>query len=402
MSQSDKTAPAVTKGDEVEMTNEGVTTPEKVSSLNQSAGRTTEEMFKGELAVLEDVDHPLVPADEPYLTRPLEEGFSDLDLISWSIADPDYATLLVGDTGTGKDMVFRTIAARTRRPYVSMNFGVGTTFEDLVGMFQPKSDADENVVQRVRALEADPSNDFSRQEAVQAVSGGSSNFEWVDGLLTWSAKFGGMFHAAEISAVTGDVTMPLHGITEEEGKRYLNLKEKGEVLVDLPVTDEEVERHGSAHAARVAKWDDDEHLGHYIHPEFRFTASMNPPSYAGSNELNAAFKQRFISVPMPYLEPEAEIKLLLHTCDAFDPDDEDDHYAVSQLVNQVVTNMRESARDGDLASPVGHRLTQQIGKLCEKMSIEQATRFILLGNCTREERTQVQKHISSTKFHRER
>lgn len=382
--------------------------PSDVSTLSIPAGERTDETFY-ELPVLEDVNHPLSPVTgHSYIPRKIR-GTKDLDLITFALAHPKFACLLEGETGTGKDFALVHVAAETNRPLARTNFGIGTTFDQLVGGYAPKDEADDEVVARVRALEEE--HDLDRGDAIDLVSGASTQFEWDDGLLTWAVKNGGIFLADEINAAGGDATMPLHGVTEEEGNRYLALEEKGEVLTDLPVSDDEItaaadahgldpedgdERAWAAHYARIAKWDDSTHYGRYIHPEFRFAATMNPPRYQGSKELNAAFKQRFFVLPIDYLPPKGEQALLAETT-PFDPDDDDDRRVMAQLT-KMAENMRASYKQEDIVTPIGHRLLMQVGIWTAKLDVESAAKLVLAEPAKREDRSKIQKMIETMKF----
>lgn len=419
-----------TSAEEPGVENADLLDPSDVSGLALPAGERTDEMFY-DLPILADVSHPLTPSTtHDYIPRRIR-GKKDLDLITFALAHPEFACLLEGDTGTGKDFSIIKICAETNRPIARVNFDLGTTIEDLVGGYAPKDTADDEIVQRVKALEEN--HDLSTGQAIELASGASTQFTWDDGLLTWCAKNGGVFLADEINAAGGEATMPLHGVTEQEGNRYLTLKEKGEVLTDLPVTDEEIDaateayrdeieavaradaenaRSWAAHFARVDKWDHAVHYGRYIHPEFRFAATMNPPRYAGAKELNKAFKQRFFTIPVDYLPADGEVALLA-TATPFDGDDEAHERAMRKLAD-MGENLRQSYRgtdrDKDIATPIGHRLMIQIGIWMPKFGeqrngeidvaegTQQAAKFVLVENAIEEDRAKIQKLIETTKF----
>lgn len=337
---------------------------EEVDVVHFPVGERSDESFEG-LPVLEDVQHPLVPdVRHSYLRRQQEGDTTDIENICDFLSDPDFSVLLVGETGTGKDFSVLYIAARTNRPVRRVNFGAGTTFEDLVGLYAPKPNANEDIVEEVQELTEEHS-DLNTSDAVELVTGAQSHFEYQEGVLTETAMNGGIFLGDELNAAGGEATMPLHGITESEGDRYLHLKPSNKILTDLPVTEHEIEVHGSAHSARVAKWDDDKHYGKYIHPEFKFVGTMNPPTYAGTKPLNDAFRTRFWPVTMDYLEPKAEKQLLFETT-PYQKDDENHQRAVEKLT-KITNNLRQSYKDMDIVTPISHREVIKIGKLAPRM-----------------------------------
>lgn len=371
-----------------------------ISEIERPVGERTGEMFQG-IPVLENVGLPLVPQIEhSYITREQRGNTRDIENAAACISDPNFALLLEGEAGVGKDYLIEYLGSKTNRPVIPVNFGVGTTFEDLVGMYTPKPQADEEVIQRVEELEE---QGWDRSDAIQIVTGAQNNFEFEIGALSWTVIYGGWFVGDEINAAGGDVTMPLHGITLEEGRRYLNLGDN-RVLVDLPVTDEEIDRHGSSHEARVAKWDNDKHLGQYIHPEFEFIATMNPPKYPGVKPLNDAFRSRFWVMTLDYLPPEAE-KRLLFNATPFDPDDPSDQRAVEQLVN-VAKNLRDSYKEIDIVTPISHRETIKIGITAkrkkqadgEEIGVRDAAKWVLENISHEDDTAAINKVLSSTKF----
>jgi len=406
---------SATKADsvDVEAAAEEVQYTGDVSGLDLPAGGRTGETFE-DLSVLEEVDHPLVPTiNHSYIKRRQSGNTTDLENITFALSLPQFAVLLEGETGVGKDFALAYIASKTNRPMITVNFGVGTTYEDLVGMFEPKEEASSSIVGKVQqareALEETFGEDVPISDAIEMVAGAESNFGWNDGLLTWAVKNGAVFHGAEINAAGGEATMPLHGVTEEEGKRYLTLKQKGEVITDLPVTEEEIEaageRHGvdirenkakAAHMARADKWEHEEHYGNYIHPQFRFVGSMNPPTYAGTKELNDAFKSRFVKIPIDYLPKRAEKALMFETT-PFKKNDADDKRAVDKITD-ILENLRNSYKDMDIVTPISHREAIKVGLYSQKMAPKNACKFVLGGIAAPEDKSKIVKLIDTTKF----
>jgi len=343
----------------------------KIVSLDEPAGLPTGDKFEGHLDVLDNEEHPLVPDSlHGYYKRELEGGVSDIETVAFDMNDPEFYTMLKGHTGTGKNALISHVCASSNRPMVRINFGLETNKEKVVGMWVPEQDG--------------------------------SGWTWQDGLLTWCARYGGTFAADEFNGAGGEATMPLHGLLEEEGKRFLSIEERGEVLRDLPVENGEIDRAAdkhdlnmpeqkahAAHYARVEKWDDDEHLGQFIHPEFSFVATINPSSYAGTQNMNDATRNRFYEEWIPYMEWDAEKRLLTSRTPLGDSDAE----RVVKVANRIRarlagprsaipegTKRKLSMFDddgGDIYSPIGTRDLIKIGRKTNLMEVDQAAKSIL-------------------------
>ena len=381
---------------------------EELREVRNPVGARTDEEFES-LPVLENNGHPLIPdVKHSYLRREQAGNTTDVENICDFLTDPDFSLLLVGETGTGKDYSILYIGARTNRPVRRVNFGAGTTFEDLVGLYAPKPDADNEMVDRVHNLR-EQHDDLSMSDAISLVTGAKSHFEYQLGVLAETAVNGGIFVGDEINAAGGEATMPLHGVTESEGSRYLHLKPSSKVLTDLPVSDEEVQeaaqRHGvnpeddyskAAHLARVDKWDDDVHYGEFIHPEFKFVGTMNPPTYAGTKPLNDAFRTRFWVVQMDYLSQKAE-KQLLFEATPLTKDNQDDVRAVEKMT-KIAANLRQSYKDMDIVTPISHREMIKVGKLQERMGPKQAMKFVLTNIAQNEDKSAISDAIEMEKF----
>lgn len=393
-------APAKTVSDT--STNEGV------ASSNRPAGPRTGDDFEG-LPVLQDEGRPSVPnVNHSYLRREQQGNTTDIENICEFLNDPDFSLLLVGETGTGKDYSILYVGARTNRGVRRVNFGQGTTYEDLVGLYAPKPDAEQETVRKVREL-TEAHEDLSMSDAISLVNGAKSHFDYQLGVLSECAINGDIFVGDEINAAGGEATMPLHGLTESEGSRYIHLKPSSKVLTDLPVTDAEVEeaarKHNvsldddysqAAHLARVDKWDNDVHYGEYIHPEFTFVGTMNPPTYAGTKPLNDAFRTRFWVVNMDYLPKKAEKRLMMETT-PFDSDNPEDVRAVDSITD-ILQNLRQSYKDMDIVTPISHREALKIGKLSQRMGPKDATKFVLTNIAQDEDKSAITDAINMKKF----
>lgn len=381
---------------------------EELSAVRQPVGPRTGDDFEG-LPVLADTGHPLVPSvNHSYLRREQVGDTTDIENICEFLADPDFSLLLVGETGTGKDYSILHIAARTNRMVRRVNFGAGTTFEDLVGLYAPKPNADEELVHQVRDLH-ERHDDLSMDNAIDLVTGAKSHFDYQLGVLGETAINGGIMIGDEINAAGGEATMPLHGVTESEGSRYLHLKPSSKVLTDLPVSEEEVQaaarKHDvdpeegyaeAAHLARVEKWDDDKHYGDFIHPEFKFVGTMNPPTYAGTKPLNDAFRTRFWVVKMDYLAQDAEKQLIFETTPL--NNDNPDHQRAVEKMTKIAANLRQSYRDMDIVTPISHREMIKVGKLAPRMGPKDAMKFVLTNIAQDEDKSAIADAVEMEKF----
>ncbi len=332
-----------------------------VADLTRSAGTPTGETFHG-LTVLDDSDHPLVPdVDHRYVERDIRDGQTDIELAARFLADDEYALLLTGETGVGKDRLVTQLCAQTNRPLVRVNFGAGTTYADLVGEYAPNEAADEIRVTQIEQL-ADE-HDIGITEAAQLV-GAEHAFEFTPGILYRAVEQGWTFVADELNAAGPAATMPLHGLTERTGQ--LVVKATAEVLDP--------------------------------HPEFRFVATMNPPRYAGTSPLNDAFRSRFWELSIEYLSPPAERRLLYETTELRRGIDRDER--IAERLTELAANLRMSYRDRDIATPTSHRETIKVGRLITEfeMSPIQAAKQVFETRATLEDRNAVAKAIESVRW----
>lgn len=278
------------------------------------------------LEVLEDVNHPLVPdLDYEYLKRRLVGNFTDTEIVTEAMSDPDFATLLEGETGVGKGVLVKYICMKTNRPCIPVNFDEGITFDQLVGHYGPKEDG---------------------------------GFEWKKGFLQHAVEQGYVFLADELNGAPGDVTMALHGVTEDRGNRRLDLREKGEVV----------------------RPDD----------EFIFVGTMNPAhaGYAGAKNLNDAFQTRFYTIEIDYMDEEAEVRHIMEKAGENITERE-----ARRLVD-LAGNLR-SMYPKEIDTPISTRELIKVAKMCGRLDLEDATKLIFGGIASPTDEDAVKKAVNT-------
>lgn len=294
----------------------------RVDDLDYPAGRPTGQQFEN-LEVLERNDHPLVPSiSHDYWERNLGDGVTDLEAVTHSMESSNFCTLLEGETGTGKNTLIDFVCQETNRPRVRVNFGVDVTYEELVGHYSPDGEGD---------------------------------FEWQDGTLTWAVKYGAVFIADELNGAEGEALIPLNGVAESYDRRELVIRKTGEILKPFPEDEE---------------WDPEEHLGEYIHPEFKFVATMNPLGYAGTKDLNQAFKNRFHNIPIPYLGKDEEVEFL------------DDQTSLGPVRAQNLVKLANKLRQQhgeNIQTAISTRDLMKVAEFNEIMPLPEAAHMVLVG-----------------------
>lgn len=230
----------------------------QTGTLKMEAGEPTGKTFEG-LGKLRDNDHPLIPEKTSYYRRRMEGHKSDVQIIARDLATdtPDGVqhVLLTGLPGVGKNQAIKHICAETNRPMVRIPVGGGIRYEDLIGHYSPTE---------------------------------AGGLEWTDGILTTAARYGYTVVLDEINMMSGDVSSPLHQVTEDQDSQELVIRQTGEVITP--------------------------------HPEFRVVATRNP-NFAGAKRMNRAFLSRFSEHEMGYLSEEAEINVLTGQVDGLTADD---------------------------------------------------------------------------------
>lgn len=327
-----------------------------------------------QLDKLEDVDHPFVPnVEQEYIFQEIG-GITDLELLAYTIDDPDFYALLEGEAGTGKNMSINVLADAANWPVRRVNFSVGTTYSDLVGRYAPagKEDTEEETINRTEVVRRTAQRLYENNDGVNfekalelasnAVPDGSS-FTWVDGLLTQAVKNGWIFVADEINAADASALMPLNGLTESRNERYLTIEERGEVIEP--------------------------------HPRFRFVATRNPVTYSGTTEQNSALESRGYIIQYDYHEDEALYEILRNRTDIVENEPEE---AMRKLVD-LVQGIRLQEQSGqEIMTKVATRDLIKIGRLTDIMGIRDAAETVLCGIADETDEQAIREMINSTTF----
>ncbi len=297
-----------------------------VDPATYRVGRPKAESVHG-LTVLEPSTPPIPDVRTSYYPSRMSESRDSAEVIARALGHLDKPVLLEGEAGTGKNTAILTLARRTNRPVTRMNFGADTTVFDLVG--------EKDIV------------------------GGDTVY--ILGELAKAAVFGWIFVADEVNMAEGDITSHLHAICEESGRRRLNLRGTGRTLTDIPAEQD---------------WDPETHLGRYIHPEFRFVGTANPLTYAGTSDMNDAFRSRFVVLPVEYLPPEEEADLLVEET-GVDPE-------LAERLTRVAEQLREAHRRDELETPISHRellkTVEMAGPDETFMPLAEAARLVMVGH----------------------
>jgi MoxR-like ATPase len=311
---------------------------------------------------LQDIGHPKVPeVNQEYIARDIH-GRMDLEVISFAINDPDFFAMLEGEAATGKNFAIKKICAKTNWPMIRVNFGMGTSYESLVGRYAPvdsdevnseemvgRAEVLENMAKRLQSKGKAQSIKEAR-EIAQSVVPNANNFMWVDGLLTTAVKNGWMFIADEINAAEAEAIMPLNGLLEGREDRYLTIEEKSEIIEP--------------------------------HERFRFVATRNPIDYTGTGDMNSALESRAYVIEFGYHDPMALREILENRTNIVENAGES---ALDSLVgdrNQtgLVPNIRQQEQSGnEIVTKVSTRDLIKIGRLTDIMSAQRATETVILG-----------------------
>lgn len=135
------------------------------------------------------------------------------------------------------------------------------------------------------------------------LDGGST--KWVDGALVEAMRKGHWVVLDELNSALPEVLFALHALLDHE--RAIVIQEKDNERVKA-------------------------------HSDFRLFATINPVSYAGTRNLNAAFMSRFIIVNIEPLEPMQEMK---HLSEKFKADQK-----VLDLLINLGADLRQKKKEG--------------------------------------------------------
>lgn len=186
---------------------------------------------------------------------------------------------------------------------------------------------------------------------------------WVDGVLTEAMRNGEWILFDEINAALPEVLFVLQSVLDDDG--YLVLTEKD---------DKEIVRK---------------------HPDFRFFASCNPPSYAGTKELNRALLSRFpicidASYPTAKVEREIIAKHLGKTVAELE---------ITEAIMTLAADTRVAYQEGKSDFAIGTRDILNFLKLSKYMSPRQAIEASFIGKLNTEDqagiRAMVRVHLPS-------
>lgn len=150
--------------------------------------------------------------------------------------------------------------------------------------------------------------------------------KWIDGPLVEALRKGYHVVLDELNSALPEVLFSLHALLDHE--RAVVLQEKDGERVKA-------------------------------HSDFRLWATINPVSYAGTRNLNAAFMSRFIIIDIKPLEPVQERKLLIEKTKADDK--------VLDLLLNLSTELRQKKKEG------------LIEYFCSTRDLEQAAALTMEG-----------------------
>lgn len=305
--------------------------------LEMEVGESTGVMY-GNLEVLEDTGHPEIPRkhEKGYIERRMGEKGTDLhhktdvDVVSATMSDPDFGTLLIGKHGVGKDRLILHICAKTNRPVIRLVANDDSDFVTLlVGNYAP----DEN-------------GDFRRKK----------------GLLTIAIENGYTFILDEFNALSGKVQTMLNMILEDADQNQMVVPETNEVIQP--------------------------------HDEFRFVATQNPNTigYGGREEVDHATGSRMIPVQLPSLGSEGEKKVIAG--ETYWQTDSPELEQLLDSNGGVVQGIRSLHDMGRVTTWVSTRDVIQIGRMTEKLgNLKAATELVLVGRVPPEDKDAIQSNI---------
>jgi len=326
------------------------------------------------LPKLEDVGHPMVPEDKGnYRLREIN-GTTDLELLSYVVNDPDYFAMLEGEAGVGKNMSIDVLCANANWPRVRVNFGVGTTYQNLVGRYAPAGDEDtvdqavsrdeavQTTAERIQANNELPDDNLAYQRAKDVLPE-SGTFVWQDGILTQAVKNGWMFVADEINAADTEAILPLNGVTENQDDRYLTIEEKSEVITP--------------------------------DSRFKFIATRNPVTYSGVSEMNSALESRSYVIQYDYHDSKALQEIISDNSNIVQNESQE---ALESLV-QLAQDIRQQEQSGNsVVTSISSRSLIKVGRLTDIMDIREAVKTVFLGLADPTDEQSIKEMVETQRF----
>lgn len=318
--------------------------------LDMEVGEGTGQYF-GNLEILKDVGHSQVPSEheDGYFRRRMGGEAStddlqkktDVQVVTATMEDDDFSTLLIGKHGVGKDKLVLHICAKTNRPVIRLVANDDPDFVDLlIGSYTPDEDG---------------------------------GFKHQEGLLQKAIRNGYVFILDEFNTLSGKIQSSLNLILEEA--------DKGELTI--PETNEVVEPH----------------------PEFTFVATQNPAElgYGGREMVDQATGSRFIPVTIPPLDYDQEKAVVAQETEwDYDPSTGSGDTELERLLDEdggVIPGIRALHDEGIISSWISTRDAIQVGRMASKLgSVQASAEMVLVGRVDNEDKDSVREKIVDTNW----
>jgi MoxR-like ATPase len=252
------------------------------------------------LKICTDAPEHIVPVDKSLISTALSGDASTKRELYRTLKSDNVCPMLIGDAGTGKNTAIDSIYSDIDQPVYRIQCNNGMTTQDLIAQ-------------------------------TELVDGHTITTLKPAGL---AAIFGGCLVLDEINLANSRITAVVNSMTEEIGKRRIEIPTVGTTLSDLDENE---------------SWDKEEHLGRYIHPRFRIVATRNPSTYKGARKINSALNDRFSPILFKYMGVDTEAEKIANE---FDVEKKD----VLPLVETVQNEIREARKNNCGPScPVSYR-----------------------------------------------